>query len=148
MLRYHWLLATLALPGAVYLTSAACGDDASQTGPNAPGALPSPAQGGSVPQGATITFEGTQYTVVAVSMSDTDSGEIDDFHEAGIVESASFPIDGELKVYTRDNDESALYTRSEQPAQGGSEAKLLYRWQPSEPVDELQQPAVAEGATP
>jgi hypothetical protein len=83
-------------------------------------------------------------------MSDTELGEIDDFHEAGVVDSASFPIDGELKVYTRDNDEPAIYTRSEQPAQGGSEAKLLYRWQPSERVDELQQPtaAVAEGATP
>jgi hypothetical protein len=150
MLRYHWLLVMFALLGGVYLTAVACSDDDAQTGPNQPGTLPSPSQGGSVPQGATITFEGTQYTVVAVSMSDTDSGEIDEFHEAGIAEDASFSTEGELKVYKRDNDESAIYTRSEQPAQGGSETKLLYRWQPSDKVNELAEPTApaTEGATP
>jgi hypothetical protein len=136
-LRYHWLLAMFALLCGVYLTVVACGDggDETETGPVDSAALPSAAASGSVPNDAVIVFEGKRYKAVSVHEIDTPTGDVADYEEVGVVEDANVPLSGAVKVYRRDNDETAIYTRSLTPAEGGGDDTLLYRWQPIDTID-------------
>jgi len=141
MVRYHWLLTMFALLCGVYLTAVACGGggDETETGPADSAALPSAAPSGTVPNDAVITFEGEQYRAVSVHETDTPTGDIAEFEEVGVVEDASVPVSGEVRVYRRDNDESAIYTPSLTPAEGGGQDTLLYRWQPVDTIDQTDE---------
>jgi hypothetical protein len=132
--RAYHLLAMFAIFGAVYFTAVACdgfGGDDTETGPLVTDELPSTAQGGSVPQDATIVFEGEEYQAVAVTVEDTVTEENAEFEQIGVVEEASVPLEGEVPVFRRSDDEDAIYTGALNPEEGGAEQNVRYRWVPA-----------------
>jgi hypothetical protein len=134
--RAFHLLAMFAVFGAIYFTMVACGEggDDTETGPLVTDELPSTAQGGSVPENATIIFEGREYQAVAVTLNETITDETADFERIGVVEEASVPLEGEVAVYRRADDEDAIYTGALTPSEGGvsgANQNVRYRWVPA-----------------
>jgi hypothetical protein len=141
-LRTYHVLALFAVFGGVYFTSVACdgfGGDDTETGPLVTDELPSTAQGGSVPQDATIVFEGREYQAVAVTVEDTVTEENADFEQIGVVEEASVPLEGDVPVFRRDDDEDAIYTGALAPSEGGADQNVRYRWVPADIVAPTQE---------
>ena len=79
-----------------------------------------------------MTFDGQRYQLRDVLQANLIS---DDFSEIGAASEADIDFDGELTVYRRQGDDSAVYTYSPVVDIGGEEGDVLALWERWEPVD-------------
>ncbi len=135
------LLASIGLIGLVALLAAACGgnsslevprdtgDGAAQTDEPSDGG---PASSGLVAPSTFLTFNGKSYELKETLQASLITEE---FEEIGIATKADIEHEGELRVYRRPGDESAVYTLSPAVDSDGEEGDvpaLWLRWEPAE----------------
>lgn len=118
-------LATMAVV-AVALIAAACGGDdggpAASDEPQGPG----PSSSGLVADNVFMTFEGQRYQLREVLKADLIS---DEFSELGAATDADIEHQGELTVFRRAGDDTAVYTFSPAVDAEGEEGDIVALWQ-------------------
>ena len=102
---------------------------------DAPGEEPSggePTSSGIVAPNVFMTFEGQRYQLRDVLQADLIS---DDFTDVGAASEADIDFDGELTVFRRQGDDSAVYTSSASVDVAGEEGDVPALWEKWEPVN-------------
>ncbi len=79
-----------------------------------------------------MTFDGQRYQLRDVLQANLIA---DDFTEVGATSEADIDFDGELTVFRRQGDDSAVYTYSPAVDVGGDEGDVLALWEKWEPVN-------------
>ncbi len=141
-MRQRWLIVFLAAIASLALLAAACGGDStpavsdsdnsgSETS-DQPSGGGEPASSGFVAPNVFMTFEGQRYQLRDVLQADLIS---DDFTKVGAASEADIDFDGELTVFHRQGDDSAVYTYSPSVDAEGEEGDLPALWEKWEPVD-------------
>ncbi|MCH7836487.1 MAG: hypothetical protein IH864_06425 [Chloroflexi bacterium] len=138
-MRQRWLIVFLAAISSLALIAAACGSDSTPAVPSSddsgsetsdqPSGDGEPTSSGFVAPNTFLTLEGQRYQLGDVFQADLIS---DDFTEIGAALEADIDFDGELTVYRRQGDDSAVYTHS--PAVDGESEEedvtaLWLRWE-------------------
>ncbi len=140
-MRQRWLIVSLAAIASLALLVAACGGDSTPAAPNSDDsgseASDQPSGGevtssGFVAPNTFLTFEGQRYQLRDVLQANLIS---DEFTEVGAASEADIEFDGELTVFRRQGDDSAVYTYSPAVDIGSDEGDVPALWQKWEPVD-------------
>ena len=140
-MRQRWLIVFLAAIVFLALLTAACGGDSTPTVSDSDGSgsetsdQPSGdglTSSGFVAPNVFMTFEGQRYQLRDVLQANLIS---DDFTEVGAASEADIDFDGELTVFRRQGDDSAVYTYSPAVDEGGEEGDLPALWEKWEPAD-------------
>ncbi len=149
-MRQRRLIVFLAAIASLALLAAACGGDSTPAAPNSDDSGPAEADdsaGGDEPtssddDGLTssgfvapnvfMTFEGQRYQLGDVFQSDLIT---DQFTALGVASAADIDFDGELTVFRRQGDDSAVYTFSPAVEVEGEEEDVTALWEKWEPVD-------------
>ncbi len=130
-MRQRWLIVFLAVITSLALLAAACGGDST------PAASDQPSGDGLTSSGVVapnvfLTFDSQRYQLREVLQADLIS---DDFTEVGAASEADIDFDGELTVFRRQGDDSAVYTYSPAVDAEDEEGDVLALWEKWEPVD-------------
>ncbi len=140
-MRLRWLILFLAAIASLALLAAACGGDStpavsdsdnsgSETSDQTSGdGLTS---SGVVVPDTFLTFDGQRYQLGDVFQADLISHE---FTEIGVAFAADIDFEGELTVFRRQGDDSAVYTFSPAVDIGGEDDGVLALWEKWELVD-------------
>ncbi len=134
-MRQRWLIVLLMAIASLALLAAACGGDSTPAVSDSDGSgsetsdQPSgdgePASSGFVAPNTFLTLEGQRYQLGDIFQADLIS---DEFTEIGVASEADIDFDGELTVYRRQGDESAVYTFSPAVDEGGEEEDVPALW--------------------
>ena len=134
-MRQRWLIVFLAAIASLALIAAACGSDSTPAAPNGDdsGSETSdqqsgdgePTSSGFVAPNTFLTLEGQRYQLGDVFEADLIS---DDFTEVGAALEADIDFDGELTVFRRQGDDSAVYTFSPAVDAEGEEEDVPALW--------------------
>ncbi len=144
-MRQRWLIVFLAAIASLALLAAACGGDStpavsdsdnsgSETS-DRPSGDGEPSSPGFVAPNVFMTFEGQRYQLGDIFQANLIS---DDFTEVGAASEADIDFDGELTVFHRQGDDSAVYTYSPAVDEGGEEGDLPALWNRWELVVDAQ----------
>lgn len=140
-MRQRWLIVFLAAIASLALLAAACGGD---SGPAAPNGDDSGSETSDQPSGdestssgfvapnVFMTFEGQRYQLRDIFQADLIT---DQFTEIGVASEANIDFDGDLTVFRRQGDDSAVYTYSPAVDENGEEGDLPALWEKWELVD-------------
>ena len=141
-MRQRWLIVFLAAIASLALLAAACGSNSTPAAPNSDdsGSETSdqqsgdgePTSSGFVAPNTFLTLEGQRYQLGYVFEADLIS---DDFTEVGAALEADIDFDGELTVFRRQGDDSAVYTYSPAEDAEGEKFDLPALWLRWESVD-------------
>ncbi len=141
-MRQRWLIVLLAAIASLALLAAACGGDStpavSDSDDSGPAAADDsyggdePASSGFVAPNVFMTFDGQRYQLRDVLQANLIA---DDFTEVGATSEADIDFDGEVTVFRRHGDDSAVYTYSPAVDVGGEEGDVLALWEKWEPVN-------------
>ena len=148
-MRQRWLIVFLAAIASLALLAAACGGDStpaatnsddsgSETSDQPSGDEPTssggdePTSSGFVAPNVFMTFDGQRYQLRDVLQANLIS---DDFTEVGAASEADIDFDGELTVFRRQGDDSAVYTYSPAEDAEGEKFDLPALWLRWESVD-------------
>jgi hypothetical protein len=123
-------LLTVSVFAVAALAGAACSDDDGDSGNGGPttedqGTVSGPSSSGAIVPNTFLTFEGDQYRLTEILQADLidDSG----FTEAG--EASESDVEGDTTVYTRESDDSSVYTFFEGTGEGEDALPdSWYRW--------------------
>ena len=134
-MRQRWLIVFLATIASLALLAAACGGDSTpavsdsdDSGPAAADDSPGgdeATSSGFVAPNVFMTFEGQRYQLRDVLQANLIT---DQFTEIGVASEANIDFGGELTVYRRQGDDSAVYTYSSAIDIGGEEGDLPALW--------------------
>ena len=133
-MRQRWLIVLLAAIASLALIAAACGSDSTPAAPNGDDSgsetSDQPSGGeltssGLVAPNTFLTFEGQRYQLGDVFQADLIT---DQFTEIGVASEANIDFDGELTVYRRQGDDSAVYTLSPAVDVEGEEEDVPALW--------------------
>lgn len=140
-MRKRLLVVFLAAIASLSLLAAACGGDSTPAVSDSDdsGSETSDQQSGDgltssgfVAPNVFMTFDGQRYQLRDVLQANLIA---DDFTEVGATSEADIDFDGELTVYRRQGDDSAVYTYSPAVDVGGEEGDVLALWEKWEPVN-------------
>ncbi len=141
-MRQLWLIVFLAAIASLALLAAACGGDSapavSDSDDSGPAAADDSSGGdegtssGFVAPNTFLTFDGQRYQLRDVLQANLIT---DDFTEIGVASEADIDFDGELTVFRRQGDDSAVYTSSSVLDIGAEEGDVIVLWEKWEPVD-------------
>ena len=141
-MRKRWLFVFLAAIASLALLAAACGGDSTPSVSDSDSSGPAAADdssgdgearsSGFVAPDVFMTFDGQRYQLRDVLQANLIA---DDFTEVGATSEADIDFDGELTVYRRQGDDSAVYTYSPAVDIGGEEGDVLALWEKWEPVN-------------
>ena len=134
-MRQRWLIVFLAAIASLALLAAACGSNSTPAAPNSDdsGSETSdqqsgdgePTSSGFVAPNTFLTLEGQRYQLGDVFEADLIT---DQFTEIGVASEANIDFDGELTVYRRQGDDSAVYTFSPAVDAEGEEEDVTALW--------------------
>ncbi len=140
-MRQRWLIVFLAAIASLALLAAACGGDSTPAVSDSDNSRSEisdqtsgdePTSSGFVAPNVFMTFEGQRYQLRDVLQANLIS---DDFTEVGVASEANIDFDGELTVYRRQGDDSAVYTYSPAVDAEGEEGDLPALWNRWESVN-------------
>ncbi|MCH7523062.1 MAG: hypothetical protein IH920_04740 [Chloroflexi bacterium] len=141
-MRQRWLIVFLAAIASLALLAAACGGDSTpavsdsdDSGPAAADDLTGgdeASSSGFVAPNVFMTFEGQRYQLRDVLQADLIP---DQFTEIGAASEANIDFDGELTVFRRQGDDSAVYTYSPAVDAEDEEGDLPALWEKWELVE-------------
>ncbi len=141
-MRQQWLIVFLAAIASLSLLAAACGGDStpavSDSDDSGPAAASDSSGGdeatssGFVAPNVFMTFEGQRYQLRDVLQANLIA---DDFTEVGATSEADIDFDGELTVYRRQGDDTAVYTYSPAVDAEDEEGDLPALWNRWESVE-------------
>ncbi len=132
-MRQRWLIVFLAAIASLALLAAACGGDYTPAATNGDDAGPAAADdstggtesSGFVPLNTFLTLEGQRYQLGDVFQANLIT---DQFTEIGVASEADIDFDGELTVFRRQGDDSAVYTFSPAVVVEGEEEDVPALW--------------------
>jgi len=133
-MRMRWALVVLFVLLSLSLVATACGGDGSEPSPadngNPPG-LPANSSGAVAPD-TFMTFDGQRYQLRDV-LTDPNIAAAE-FSEIGAASAADVEHEGDLKVFSRQGEDSAVFTYSA-PVEAAdpeySTPAIWYRWEPA-----------------
>ncbi len=140
-MRQRWLIVLLAAIVSLSLLAAACGGDSTpavsdsdDSGPETSDQPPGDGltSSGFVAPNVFMTFDGQRYQLRDVLQANLIS---DDFTEIGAASEADIDFDGELTVFRRQGDDSAVYTYSPAVDAEDEEGDLPALWNRWESVE-------------
>ena len=135
-MRIRWLSLPPLVVASLALLAAACnGDGGGPAASNDKDSGPAdagPSSSGAIVADTFLTFDGKQYELRDVLQADLIS---DEFTEIGAASEADIDYVGELKVYTRAGDGSAVYTYSDAVDGEGEEGDTPATWAKWEAAD-------------
>ena len=141
-MRQRWLIVFLAAIASLSLIAAGCGDDSTPAVSDSDDSDPAAADDSSGGDEATssgfvapnvfMTFDRQRYQLRDVLQANLIS---DEFTEVGAASEANIDFDGELTVYRRQGDDSAVYTYSPAVDAEDEDGDLPALWNRWEPVD-------------
>ncbi len=134
-MRQRWLIVFLAAIASLALLAAACGGDSAPAAPDSDDSGPAatddstggdePTSSGFVAPNVFMTFEGQRYQLGDIFQANLIS---DDFTEVGAASEADIDFEGELTVFHRQGDDSAVYTYSPSVDENGEEGDVPALW--------------------
>ena len=134
-MRLRWIFVPLLAVMSLALLAAACGGDSAPATRNGDDPDPAaaddstggggPTSSGFVAPNVFMTFEGQSYQLGDIFQADLIS---DQFTEIGVASEADIDFDGELTVYRRQGEDTAVYTYSPAVDGEGEEGDLPALW--------------------
>ena len=133
-MRQRWLIVFLAAIASLALLAAACGGDSTPAGPNSDDSSSETSDqqsgdgltsSGVVAPDTFLTLDGQRYQLGDVFQANLIT---DQFTEIGVASEADIDFNGELTVYRRQGDDSAVYTFSPAVDVEGEEEDVPALW--------------------